>query len=309
MLKGNAALEDAPYHRYYGLYEAVVTRNDDPEGLGRVQALCVEVGQDQAPNVWIKPAFSSAGQGRGEFWPPEKNDFVWVSFDRGLPDSPRVYMGGRVGVNSDVETKLRPAPKTAPTARGFVTRMGHKILFEDAKDNEFIRIIWHKSESGDAAHTDKAKSASETSGDFAYMGFEANGDIIIANKNGSMVRLCGEEAAIQLIDEAGNSISTTSGGISIIDKSGQVISTEGGKINISTKGSVNITAAGINLNAGGVNVASSATAPGTDQPSPKGLDLITWLASHIHPTALGPSGPSPQAAALPSILSKNTKVK
>lgn len=142
----NLMLHGLEYFKlYYGSYMAIVRDNKDPEGRGRIQAYCPEVGQQEpGPAVWIQPAFPGAGKNRGSFWPPEIGDGVWVTFSNGNPSKPKSYQGGWFG-STEVPSEFA-YDSDMPKKRGMITRGGHSIIFSDAPGDERLEITWHKPE-------------------------------------------------------------------------------------------------------------------------------------------------------------------
>jgi uncharacterized protein involved in type VI secretion and phage assembly len=141
------------FKRYYGSYMAIVRDNKDPEGRGRIQAYCPEVGQqDPGPTVWIQPSFPGAGKNRGSFWPPEIGDGVWVRFSNGDPSKPKSYQGGWFG-SAEVPSEFA-TDSDVPNKRGFVTRGGHSIVFSDTPGDERVELTWHKPSSTVSDRTD-----------------------------------------------------------------------------------------------------------------------------------------------------------
>jgi Rhs element Vgr protein len=111
-----------------GLQLGVVTRlQDDPGGEHRIQVR-MPVVDPQAEGVWARVASLDAGQDRGAFFRPEIGDEVVLGF---LNDDPRdpVVLGM-------LNSSAKPAPLTATDEnheKGFITRSGMKLLFDDEK--------------------------------------------------------------------------------------------------------------------------------------------------------------------------------
>jgi hypothetical protein len=295
------------FGKYYGVYRGVVVDNKDPEQRGRVQAH-VRGMQGTPPDVWIDPAFTGAGEGRGMFWPPEVGDGVRVSFDRGDPGKPVIYWGGWFGTeDDDLPTGGLgfgydgPAPAGKPTKRGFKTRAGHLLSFEDKADEEAVRLAWHKPDPGEL--DDPEVSANSDGGLNAFIDIDKNGSVSLANSKGARCILDAEKGNNVLLDEHGNSISSDKDGIKLIDKDGNFITLAKGDITLSTSGNLNITCKSVNLKTGGTFLVDNAT----DQ-AVLGTKLIAYLASHTHPHPMGPTSP-PTVPPTPSLLSKNVKLK
>jgi hypothetical protein len=273
------------YRKFYGIYRGEVTRTDDPEKRGRIQAHVPAALQVYAPDVWIDPAFEGAGLDRGMFWPPELGDSVRVAFERGDARRPCIYWGGWYGAPAsrsgltEVPAELGyPGDNSAPTRRGVVTRMGHSLVFDDTPAGEAVKLTWHLASSGDVARTDASATADRSQGDSAFLSFDADG-VRIRNAAGSTVLLDAKNRRIYVEDENGNKVT--------LDKDGARIQ------------AVRV----LDLLADFVNIAS-----GNDAHAVRGEDLLRWIATHTHPTAMGYSGP-PTVPPPATILSKHVRIK
>jgi uncharacterized protein involved in type VI secretion and phage assembly len=116
--------------RFYGKYRGKVANAEDPEQLGRIQALVPEIyGEVTSP--WAMPAAPFAGKQHGFVFIPEIEDGVWIEFEAGDISHP-IWTGGWWG---DGEL---PAPG-APQTRAIVTTAGHKfVLDDDAKEIQLL---------------------------------------------------------------------------------------------------------------------------------------------------------------------------
>ena len=79
-------------HKYYGLYQGVVTSTKDPEKRGRIRVICPEV-LDEAESAWCDPMIPVAYDGGGDFCIPPHDEMVWIMFIAGDVDRP-VWCGG-----------------------------------------------------------------------------------------------------------------------------------------------------------------------------------------------------------------------
>src|SRR4051794_30031887 len=94
-LPSGQALERAatgPGGLFYGVYPAVVTDLADPDSQGRVK---VRLPWSPDPGgssyeVWARLAVPLAGNNRGTWFVPDKNDEVLVAFEGGQPRRPYV---------------------------------------------------------------------------------------------------------------------------------------------------------------------------------------------------------------------------
>lgn len=280
------------FRKYYGLYRGIVTRNDDPEKRGRIQAKVPQVGHSATPDVWIDPAFDAAGTDRGSFYPPEVGDSVKVSFYHGDPAKPSTYFPGWFGGTDLPEEfaytegqKVSGQTGTAavPERRGFITRKGHRITFSDKDGDERVELVWHKRALADESRSadargDRSKSADRSTGDTASIAFTPTGDVVLTNPNGSTITLGAKDKNIVIRDEHNNTITMNSQGVTV-------------------------TSPKIVLKANQTELSDS-----SDVHVPRGEDLMKYLASHTHSTAWGPSGPPIQPPPA-KILSKFVKLR
>src|SRR6266511_3529059 len=114
--------------RLYGVYAALVTDGQDPEGLGRVR---LRLPWTTDPNgdsyeVWARIATLMAGSGRGTWFIPEPNDEVLVAFEAGDPHRPYVIGGLWNGVDNPPEQMRANNP-----IRSITSRSGIVITFDD----------------------------------------------------------------------------------------------------------------------------------------------------------------------------------
>jgi hypothetical protein len=79
-------------------------------------------------------------------FPPEVGDPVWVMFEDGRSEFP-VWIGHwwtKPGTGMARPSDLNPALGQAPTKRFFVTKSGHRLVFEDKTGSETVELL-HKS--------------------------------------------------------------------------------------------------------------------------------------------------------------------
>jgi len=277
----NSGLE--AHQVFYGTYLARVTSVDDPTKQGRIQVLCEEVGNDIPPDIWAYPAFAGAGADRGWFWPPEVGDVVWIAYPRGRLTNTPVYFGGFSAAGRvPSELGYPEGDRVVPTRRGFVTRAGHTFVLNDEAGKEEVSLTWRKPPS---PPTDN-ESAART-GDKAALRFTPDGSIHLDAANGSTLRI--DSQGRILIEDKANSNTI------VVDGSGVTIKT--------TRKVVIDGASEFSAGANQVNLGNFPT-----EPAVLGQQLLTWLATHIHPTGVGPSGP-PTPPPTPALLSTVVKVK
>lgn len=127
------------YRRYYGPYRAKVISNQDPEGLGRIIVECPRARFPARNAQWVLPMMNGAGKQYGVFWPPQKDDYVFVFFDNGDPTKPIAYMGGWYA-GGEVPSQFQQKSDGTPQKRGFITPGGHLILLSDEDGKEKVQI-------------------------------------------------------------------------------------------------------------------------------------------------------------------------
>jgi type VI secretion system (T6SS) baseplate-like injector VgrG len=78
--------------RFFGKYRGIVTNNQDPLRLGRIQATVPEV-LGAMPTGWASPCTPYSGTLAGFFAVPLTGAGVWIEFEAGDPSRP-VWVGG-----------------------------------------------------------------------------------------------------------------------------------------------------------------------------------------------------------------------
>lgn len=111
---------------------AVVTDNNDPKGLGRVQVRFR--WQQQGNSPWIRLIAPHGGGSKGFYFIPEIGEEVWTDFEGGNPDLPFVL---GTTYNGHERTKFGDAQNNIKTIR---TRSGHTIRMDDTAGGEQIVI-------------------------------------------------------------------------------------------------------------------------------------------------------------------------
>ena len=72
--------------KLFGKYRGIVTKNQDPENLGRIQVKVAAISEDN--NLWAMPCTPYAGKDVGFFTIPPQDANVWVEFEGGNPYYP-----------------------------------------------------------------------------------------------------------------------------------------------------------------------------------------------------------------------------
>jgi uncharacterized protein involved in type VI secretion and phage assembly len=129
MIPGTNPLQlPSPPGRLVGVYPALVTDVQDPDGQGRVQvSLPFTNGQEgPAAAAWARLATFMAGADRGSWFVPEVNDEVLVAFLAGDARHPVVIGALWNGVDAPPETM-----DADNNLRSITSRSGHRLLFDD----------------------------------------------------------------------------------------------------------------------------------------------------------------------------------
>lgn len=266
----------APHHdrhagRWYGKYAGIVTSvdGDEGEGLGWITVQVPALHPDGEEMV-ARPCFPP-----GSFWVPPVGARVWVEFEAGDPSAPLWvgvwYASGEVPEGAD----LQP-----PTAHVWHTPAGHHVELADTEDAERI-IVRHRSN--------------------AFVALDEDGSVVLSSSSGATLYLNAADDELSLISPQGHTVSLTDGAIGLIHASGGVtVELKDGKLRL-IGDAVEIVG----------NSVSIPGAVGMGAPvAPLGVVLetiVTWLATHTHGSAMGPTSP-PMVPPTPSTF-VSSKIK
>lgn len=114
--------------RYYGVYVALVTDVQDPDGQGRVRIrLPWAIDPDgDLYELWARLATMMAGNNRGSWFIPEPDDEVLVAFEGGDPRSPMVI--GALWNGQDAPPQQMDSDNNI---RSITSRSGIVVTFDD----------------------------------------------------------------------------------------------------------------------------------------------------------------------------------
>lgn len=262
------------FRRYYGLYRGIVVDNLDPETRGRIRVQVPAIGQiaveHVANDIWAAPCMQGSvgtSGAHGVFFPPEKDDQVFVMFEMGRPEKP-IYMGGW-WTKDHAGTELDNA-KTQ--YRGMRTKSGHYMRFSDEDGNVSITIA-----RGDG---DGAPSG-------ALISLQDDGGILVSDDDGQHVWLNKAESVVQMIQKDGSLLKLGKSEATMINSDGTSLSLDGKDVLINCAGNFMVTAGKkAALNAKSVDVGAGAM-----EPAVLGSKLATMFATHLHPTT-APGAPT-----------------
>ncbi len=117
--------------RIPGVVNGVVTDVKDPDKIGRVKVKLSSLA-DTYVTDWVRVAHIGAGPQRGLSFVPEVNDEVLVAFDHG--DLRQPYVLGGLYNHQDKplpDATVIDSGKGAVDSRGIISRLGHRIIFND----------------------------------------------------------------------------------------------------------------------------------------------------------------------------------
>jgi len=240
-------------NRYYGKYRGFVTDNDDPEKRGRIRLLVPSV-LGETPTGWALPSLPFGGLAdQGLFVVPEVDAQVWVEFEAGNVDLP-IWTGTfwQAGGNPPAE-----ADKSPPTTRLLKTPSGHVLQFDDESGKEKFRL----------AHPAGTE-----------MTVDEKGTVIVTDAKGNTLTLDADAGQVIVEEANGNTITLSSSGVAIEDANGN-------KVEMAASG---ITVKGQQVVVDGQVVMLAGQG---GEPIIKGQSFLTLFATHVHPSAMGPTGP------------------
>lgn len=118
---------------WYGVYPALVSDNNDPDGQGRVKITLPwspDTGSERY-EVWARLATMMGGNNRGTWFIPDTNDEVLVMFEAGDPRRPYVIGGLWNGKDSPPESM-----DSNNTKKVIRSRNGVKVTLDDSDGQE-----------------------------------------------------------------------------------------------------------------------------------------------------------------------------
>jgi len=134
-IESNSAKHD---HRIFGVVTAVVTKNKDPDGMGRIKVKFpwISEAKDKESN-WVRIATMMAGKEMGSYFIPEIDDEVLIAFEHGDINYP--YMIGALWNGKDKAPETNDDDKN--NIRTIKSRSGHKVIFDDKGGEEKFEVI------------------------------------------------------------------------------------------------------------------------------------------------------------------------
>jgi len=237
----------------YGKCRGIVADNQDPQKRGRLKLLIPSVLGDQTSD-WALPCLPYGGTAQqGLFMVPDVDAQVWVEFEEGDIHRP-IWVGTFWQQPDDVP---EDAAKEEPTTRLIQTSSGHILQFDDEAGQERFRL-YHPAEAEMLIDENGTISLTDASGATVTLDADA-GEILIEDANGNSLLMSASGTTVE--DANGNKIEMASSGITV---KGQMIVVEGSQVLLGGQGG---------------------------EPVIKGQSFLTLFATHMHPSAMGPTGP------------------
>ena len=126
----------------HGVVVGIVTNVKDPDDLGRIKVRFPWMTDlaDKVESNWARMASNSAGKDRGIYFLPEVDDEVLVAFEQGNPNYPFIVGMLWNGKDTVPETNTVAHTGEGTIHRMIVSRLGHRIVFDDSKSKKSILI-------------------------------------------------------------------------------------------------------------------------------------------------------------------------
>jgi uncharacterized protein involved in type VI secretion and phage assembly len=163
-----ASVHPAPPHRWFGVFPALVSDLNDPDGQGRVKVTLPWAPDSDSGQyeMWARMATLMAGPNRGTWFIPDTGDEVLVAFEAGMPDRP--YVVGMLwnGNDSPPESMDGAGSNYIKSVR---SRNGVKITLDD--------------------HDGQEKLVCETPGGQKVTLADGPGTITVEDSNGNSIKL------------------------------------------------------------------------------------------------------------------------
>lgn len=131
----NAAPLEAP-KLWPGVYPAIVSNVNDPDGMGRVKVKFPWLS-DTIETFWARSAYPGAGNQHGLINLPEVNDEVLVAFEGGSFNTPFVVGGLYNGTD---KPPINPIVNNVVMHRVWKTRTGHELHFYESSSDSKIEL-------------------------------------------------------------------------------------------------------------------------------------------------------------------------
>lgn len=128
------------FQRFYSFYQATVTDMKDEKQLGRGRVCLDSLGYGTPSPGMADMLTPYGGSDYGFFFPPYKDDVVYVSFDHGDVSSPMIVgsywgtSGQKRTTDSELPAEFVKSDGSAPTIRGIKVKAGSGLAFHETTD-------------------------------------------------------------------------------------------------------------------------------------------------------------------------------
>lgn len=311
------------FHRYYSLYRGQVTDNTDPDHRGRITIKVPSLFGDKELATLAEPRdFRGAGPNKGDFYPPDIDDWVFVEFEMGDPNYP-IYSGGW-HADGELSEDEFPHVDDAPTTKGTMNAYGHVFKFSEEEGKQKIYLSTPAGHyfilddtSGEEAlyliHTSGAQFQVDAAGsvklvctDGSFVSLDAEqGSVMVTSKDGSSVVL---QQDVTLMPSTGNSLLNLADGSATLTSDGDLIL--GGNTATINAGSLVVNALGSMLKLGNAQIAIGAGPTELVDQIIQALQAIVSAPS-LCTTATGPSSPliPPASVTILQVIAFLTAIK
>jgi hypothetical protein len=205
------------------LYRAEVVSNQDEQQRGRIEVKVPSLfGDAILPHLAVPKDFRGTGLNRGEFYPPNVGDFVYVEFEMGDSRFP-VYSGGWFGEN-ELPPDFTHDAENQPNVRGFTTKAGHSIKFDETENEQKVIINTaggHLFILDDTVDSEGLFLIHKTGSQYQT---DNLGNIKILSKDGAYLFINNETGEVSITSQAG-SYASVKEGFKVSDETGEHIFT------------------------------------------------------------------------------------
>ncbi|AUB42179.1 hypothetical protein COO91_08286 [Nostoc flagelliforme CCNUN1] len=253
------------------LLVGLVTKNNDPKGLGRVKVKFPTLTMGHESN-WARVVGLGAANQRGFYCLPEINDEVLVGFEHGDIHRPYIVGGVWNGKDKTVETVANTVKNRKVRVRTIKTRTGHTIQFVEEDDKRSKAGIYIKTSGGhridindsqkfiEIKTTGRHKIRMDDKPTSKMINITTSGrNRVILNDTQSIVSVRTKMGQFLTFRDIGMNVTLNTTGTINVNGAAAVNVSSGGAVNVNAGGLVSVKAGGAaNLVAGGPISATSA---------------------------------------------------
>lgn len=227
-----------------GVVVGIVTNNNDPQDMGRVQVMFPWLSDDLSTG-WFRIATPMAGKGRGFMFMPEVDDEVLVSFEHGDPQ--RGFIIGSLWNGIDTPPmSAKDLLGGGVRRRRIQSRIGHIIELDDDG------MILIQTSKGQVLELEDGQGIRISTADGQQLYMSNKGEIAMKTSQGKMIHATDPGGGVQIHDGRGNIVDIDSNGNTInITANATVNIKANAAVNIQASGVLGITGSMVKINSGG----------------------------------------------------------